>query len=160
MPVTVLDGPRNVVAVAHFDPSSRRVVGASWDGTARVWDAKAPYRRWSSPPISDDCGLVSSLEPDRRFVAVGCIDHPTRIWDTAHDQLLAELPSVTQVDGDFASAFPAVSAAGDRAAIARGNTVEVYELPGGRLLRTIAHGAAGQRGGVREYGARHRQRCG
>jgi hypothetical protein len=47
--------------------------------------------------------------------------HPTRIWDTAHDQLLAELPSVTQVDGDFASAFPAVSAAGDRAAIARAN---------------------------------------
>ncbi len=35
-----------------------------------------------------------------------------------------------------------MSAEGDRAAIARGNTVEVYALPGGRLLRTIAHGAA------------------
>jgi WD40 repeat protein len=34
-----------------------------------------------------------------------------------------------------------VSGAGDRAAIARDNTVEVYELPGGRLLRTIAHSA-------------------
>ena len=142
MPVTVLDGPRNLVMVAHFDPSSRRIVGASWDGTARIWDATAPYRRWSSPPISNDCGVASSLEPDRRFIAVDCIDHPTRIWDTAHAQLLAELPSVTQVDGDFASAFPAVSAAGDRAAIARGNMVEIYELPGGRLLRTIAHRAA------------------
>jgi WD40 repeat protein len=30
-------------------------------------------------------------------------------------------------------------AAGDRAAIARGNTVEIYELPGGRPLRTIKH---------------------
>jgi len=142
MPVTVLDGPRNVVTVAHFDPSARRVVGASWDGTARIWDPTAPYRRWNSPPISDDCGVASSLEPDRRFIAVGCIDHPTRIWDTDHAQLLAELPSVTQVAGDFASAFPAVSAAGDRAAIARGNTVEIYELPGGRLLRTTVHGAA------------------
>jgi WD40 repeat protein/serine/threonine protein kinase len=142
MPVTVLDGPRNDITVAHFDPSARRVITASWGGTARVWDATAPYRRWSSPPISNDCGVASSLEPDRRFIAVGCIDHPTRIWDTARGQLLAELPSVTQVDGDFASAFPAVSAAGDRAAIARANTVEVYELPGGRLLRTIAHGAA------------------
>ncbi len=141
MPVTVLDGPRNVVLVAHFDPSSRRVVGASGDGTARIWDATAPYLRWRSPPITDDCGVASSLEPDRRFIAVGCVDHPTRIWDTAHDQLLAELPSVTQVDGDFTSAFPAVSAAGDRAAIARGNTVEVYGLPGGRLLRTITHDA-------------------
>ncbi|HEX7840567.1 MAG TPA: hypothetical protein VF469_23975 [Kofleriaceae bacterium] len=27
------------VRVAHFDPGARRVVGASLDGTARVWDA-------------------------------------------------------------------------------------------------------------------------
>jgi eukaryotic-like serine/threonine-protein kinase len=142
MPVTVLEGPTNLVRVAHFDPSARRVVGASWDGTARVWDATSPYRRWSAPSITDDCGVASSLVPDQRFVAIGCIDHPTRVWDTARDQLLAELPSVTQVDGDFASALPAVSAEGDRAAIARGNAVEIYELPGGRLLRTVAHGAA------------------
>jgi WD40 repeat protein len=82
------------------------------------------------------------LEPDQRFVAVGCKDQQTRVWDTARDRLLAELPSVTQVSGDFASAYPAVSAAGDRAAIARGKVVEVYELPSGRLLRTITHGAA------------------
>jgi len=141
MPITVLEGPQNVVSVAHFDPSSRRVVGASSDGTARVWDATSPYRRWSSPPVSDDCGIVTSAEPDRRFIAVGCRDHPTRVWDTSRDQLLAELPSVSHVEGNFTSAFPAVSAAGDRAAIARGNTVEVYELPGVRLLRTIAHDA-------------------
>jgi WD40 repeat protein len=46
------------------------------------------------------------------------------------------------VDGDFTSAFPAVSSAGDRAAIARGHTVEIYELPGGQLVRTIRHPAA------------------
>ena len=142
MPVTVLEGPGGIIRTAHFDPTSRRVVGASWDGTALIWDATSPYRRWSAPPISDDCGLSPSLEPDRRFLAIGCWDHHTRVWDTARDQLLAELPSVTPVDGDFASAFPAVSSAGDRAAIARGNTVEIYELPGGQLLRTISHPAA------------------
>jgi WD40 repeat protein/serine/threonine protein kinase len=141
MPVTVLDGAANVMA-AHFDPSSRLIVGASLDGTARVWDATPPYLRSSSSPISDDCGISTSLEPDRRFLAIGCRDHSTRVWDTLHDQLLAELPSVTQVDGDQTSAFPAVAAAGDRAAIARGNAVEIYELPGGRLLRTIPHRAA------------------
>jgi eukaryotic-like serine/threonine-protein kinase len=140
--VSMLDGPRNAVMVARFDPSSQRVVGASWDGTARIWEAAAPYLRWSSPPVSNNCGLVTSLEPDRRFVAVGCADHPTRIWDTTRGELLAELPSVTQVEGDFASAFPAVSTDGDRAAIARGHTVEVYNLPGGRQLRTVAHKAA------------------
>jgi WD40 repeat protein len=91
--------------------------------------------------MSDDCGRGTSAESDGRFIAVDCRDHPTRVWDTSRDLLLAELPSVSHVEGDFSSAFPAVSAAGDRAAIARGNTVEVYELPGGRLLHTIAHGA-------------------
>ncbi len=142
MPVTVLDVARGVIRTAHFDPTSHHVVGASWEGTARVWDATSPYRRWSSTPISDDCGIVSSLEPDRRFVAIGCWARTTRVWDTAQDRMLAELPSVTPVDGDFASAFPAVSSAGDRAAIARGDTVEIYELPGGQQLRTVRHTAA------------------
>src|SRR5262249_6725430 len=97
---------------------------------------------WGAPPVADSCGFAVSLEPDRRFLAVGCKDHPTRVWDTAHDQLLAELPSVTTVAGDFASAFPAVSAAGDRAAIARGDAAEVYELRSGRLARAIRHAAA------------------
>ncbi|HEX2687795.1 MAG TPA: WD40 repeat domain-containing protein [Kofleriaceae bacterium] len=141
MPETTLEGAHGLITAAHFAPTSRRIIGASGDGTARVWDATSPYRQWSSPPIADDCGLVTSLEPDGRFLAIGCGDHATRVWDTAHDVLLAELPSVTPVAGDFASAFPAVDAGGDRAAIARGNTVEIYELPGGRLLRTLRHDA-------------------
>jgi WD40 repeat protein len=140
IPITVLDGPTAKTRVAHFDPSSQRVVGASWDGTARIWDATAPYRRWTSS-FSDNCELIRSLEPDRRFLAVTCAEQPTRVWDTANDRLVAELPSVTLVPGDYTSAFPAVSVAGDRAAIARGNTVEIYELPTTRLLHTIRHGA-------------------
>jgi WD40 repeat protein len=138
VPIAVLDGPESVL-VAHFDSDARRVIGASLDGTARVWDAIPPYRRWSSPPVGNRCGLNPEL--DRRFIAVSCKDHPTRVWDTARDQLLAELPGATFVVGDSPSAYPAVSDAGDRAAISRGSVVEVYELPGGRLLRTIAHGA-------------------
>jgi WD40 repeat protein len=141
MQVTALEGPHSVVRSAHFDQSSRRVIGASWDGTARVWDASSPYRRWSSLPISDSCGLIMNLVPDRQFIAVGCRDHTTRVWDTASDRLIAELPPLTQVEGDFAPTYPAVSADGDRAAISRGKVVEVHELPGGRLLRTIEHGA-------------------
>jgi WD40 repeat protein/serine/threonine protein kinase len=141
VPEAVLDGPPNVL-VAHFDPSSQRVVGASLDGTARVWDASSPYHRWGSPPVSDNCGIVTTPEPDRRFIAVGCRDVVTRIWDTALDRLVAELPSVSHVEGDFTSAFPAVSGAGDFAAIARGNAVEVYKLPSGQLQRTITHDAA------------------
>ncbi len=141
LPVTILEGPQNLVRAAGFGPNLQ-VVGASWDGTARVWDAIPPYRRASSEPMSNDCRIVMGSEPDGRFVAVGCGTHPTRVWDTARDQLLAELPSVTPVaGGGYTSAFPVASAGGDRAAIARGNAVEVYEVPDGRLVRVIGHGA-------------------
>jgi WD40 repeat protein len=141
MLLAVLEGGHDAVRIAHFDPSSRRVVGAGLDSPTRIWDATAPYRRWSSPPVADDCGFMGGLEPDQRVVVVDCQNHATRVWDTARDQLLAELPPVAQVDGDFASPYPAVSAAGDRAAIGRGHAVEVYELPSGRLLRAVGHGA-------------------
>jgi WD40 repeat protein len=142
MPVARLDGPKALVPAAHFDPGSRRVVGASWDGTARVWDASSPYLRWGSSPIGAECDTVDSLEPDQRFVAVSCRNHGTRVWDTKRGELLAELPVVTPVEGDYYSALPALSSTGDRAAIAHRNNVEVYALPSGQLLRTISHPAA------------------
>jgi WD40 repeat protein/serine/threonine protein kinase len=144
MTVALLQGPQNAVWVAHFDPSSQRVVGASLDGAAWVWVwvASMPYRQWSSLPIENDCGIVTTPTPDARFITVGCRDRPTQIWDTSRDLLLAVLPSVSRVPGDFTSAFPMVSGAGDRTAIARNNTIEIYEIPSGRLLETVSHTAA------------------
>jgi len=142
MPVSLLEGPSKLVRTAHFDPSSRRVLGASWDGTARIWDASSPYLRWHAPAVSDDCGVVASLEPDQRVVAIPCRGHATRVWDTTRNTLVAELPAATPPADGLELVLPAVSAAGDLAAIARGDAVELYELPGGRLLRTVRHRAA------------------
>jgi WD40 repeat protein/serine/threonine protein kinase len=142
MPVARLEGPKDRVLAAHFDRESRRVVGASWDGSARVWDAASPYLRGRSPQIGAECDTVDSLVPDQRFIALSCQNHGTHVWDTARGELLAELPSVTTVEGDYFSALPALTVTGDRAAIARGNTVEVYALPSGQLLHTITHPAA------------------
>jgi WD40 repeat protein/serine/threonine protein kinase len=142
MPVARLEGPKGLVIAAHFDSESRRVVGASWDGTSRVWDASSPYRRWGSSPIGADCATMDSLEPDQRFIALSCRNQGTHIWDTARGELLAELPAVTTIEGDYSSALPALTANGDRAAIAQGNSVQIYALPSGQLLRTIVHPSA------------------
>jgi WD40 repeat protein len=142
MPVARLEGPKGVVIAAHFDRESRRVVGASWDGTSRVWDAASPYRRWGLPEIGPECDTAASLVPDQRFIALSCRSHGTHVWDTERGELIAELPGVAAVEGNDSSAFPALTTTGDRAAIARGNTVEVYALPSGQLLRTITHPAA------------------
>jgi WD40 repeat protein/serine/threonine protein kinase len=140
--VARLEGPKSLVIAAHFDSTSRRVVGASWDGTARVWNAASPYRRWASAPIGPDCNNEESLVPDQRYIALACPNHGTRVWDTSRGEQIAELPEVTSVEGDYSSAFPALTAAGDLAAIARGKTVEVYAIPSGQLIRTIVHPAA------------------
>ncbi|HEX4422851.1 MAG TPA: protein kinase [Kofleriaceae bacterium] len=140
MPVAALEGPDSLVRVAHFDQDASHVVGASWDGTARLWDAHPSYLRWSVPGANSDCR--SSPELDRRFVAIACEGLPTRIWDTATQSMVAQLPAVTPIEGDERFAFPAVSEAGDLAAIAHGNTVEIYELPGARRVGLVSHDAA------------------
>jgi len=35
MPETVLEGTHAVIMAAHFDPTSRRIIGASWTGPVR-----------------------------------------------------------------------------------------------------------------------------
>ncbi|HEU4727706.1 MAG TPA: WD40 repeat domain-containing serine/threonine-protein kinase [Kofleriaceae bacterium] len=139
--IGLLDGPHQQLRGAEFDPFGQRVIAASWDGTARVWDAGSPYRRWSAGALSSGYGLFGGTTPDGRYLAIACPGCATRVWDTAHDRLLAELPSSSAGGPDSPAPFPVVSAAGDRAAIARGNAAEIYELPGGRLLRTVDHGA-------------------
>jgi WD40 repeat protein len=37
MPVSSLEGARGTITDVRFDPTSRRVIAASWDGMARVW---------------------------------------------------------------------------------------------------------------------------
>ena len=142
MTIARLEGPPSAILTAHFDDDARRVVSASQDGTARVWNAASPYLRWRLPPIGPECDSAESLIPDQRFMALSCPHRGTHVWDTAQAVVLAELPGVTTVVGGYDSALPAVTTSGDRAAIAQGNRVEIYGLPGGKLLRTITHGAA------------------
>ena len=137
--VTVFDAPKNAARSVRFSPDGTKIAGATWDGAAWIWSAAAPYKRWSAPAQAETCGLVGGVESDSRYLAVACVGHPTRVWDTSQDQLLAELPALE--DGERVP-YPVVVNDGTRAAIARGVVAEVYELPGGRLLRRVEHAAA------------------
>jgi WD40 repeat protein len=137
--IATLDGPKSAVRVARFDARSR-VLGASLDGAARVWEAASPYRRFASMPVGYACNVGMGSRPDQRFIAVGCRDLPTRVWDTSQDRLLAELPNSTALEADgLISAAPAVSSAGDLAAIPRGAAVAVYPCARRSLRALAAH---------------------
>jgi WD40 repeat protein len=143
--VSTLDGPTGLIRAVHFDPRGQRVIAASWDGTARIWDTERPYLRWATQPLGPACGSLLRDEPDRRFIAVACGTRDTTVWDT-HDpagpKVLAKLPAPTPAPANYLSPAPAVNVAGDRAAIANGNTVTIYELPGGHVVRVVHHDAA------------------
>jgi len=139
-PIAVLSGPAAILRMVSFDPDGRRVVGASWDGTARIWDARAPYQRQLGAPIAAGCGLVGGASPDSRVVAIACPGYRTRIADTGAGIALADLPPVSAPAG-FDPVFPAVSSDGSLVAIARGNAAELRVLPGGMTVRVAMHGA-------------------
>ena len=142
--VSTLGGPTSLIQAVHFDPRAQHVVAASWDGTTRIRDTTRSYLRWATPPLAATCGISLRGEPDRRFIAQACGDHGTTVWDTrdpAGPKLLARLPSPTPVAGDFFTAPPAVSATGDRAAIASGNVVAIYDLSDGRIVSSVHHDA-------------------
>lgn len=139
LPVSALDGAKDGVWSLRFD--GQRLIAASWSGAAHIWDARSRHRTWATDATADACGVLTSTEVDQRFAAVGCEGHATRVWDTGERKLLADLPPMSAPDGDWTAVLPVVSADGSRAAIARGDATEVYELPGGRLLRTIVHAA-------------------
>ncbi len=139
LPVEMLGGPRQQLGSVSFGRTGLRVLAASWDGTARIWDAQPPYRQWSAGRLSGGFGLFGGVEPDGRYMAVQCPGCATRVWDTAQDRLLAELPVVAETRSDTPVPFPTASV--DRAAVARGNTAEVYALPGGTLVDVAHHDA-------------------
>jgi WD40 repeat protein/serine/threonine protein kinase len=133
-----------LIRAPHFDPHSQYVLGASWDGTARVWNTERAYLRWATEPPGGQCTRTMRADIDRRFIAVACSGHGTQIWDThapSRARSLAELPASTPVPGDVLLADPVVNADGDRAAVASDHMVTIYELPGGRVVGTVQHGA-------------------
>jgi WD40 repeat protein len=141
--MATFDASTRLAHAVHFDPSARRVIGASFDGKAHIWDVASSYLQWASPPVQPRCLNGIPPDADRRYLAVACDDHRTRVWDTARDLLLAELPGPFLTEHDQAAvASPVVSVDGRLAAIAAKDRVNIHGLPNGRVLHIADHSSA------------------
>jgi WD40 repeat protein len=67
---------------ASFSPDGRRVVAASADYSARVWDAETGTPL--TGPLRHGAGVASaSFSPDGRRVVTGSRQGTARVWDAA-----------------------------------------------------------------------------
>jgi len=79
IPVACLTHGKEVSAAA-FSPDGRRVVTASKDGTAQVWDVRSG--RVIGKPMRHQGEVVTAAwSPDGRWIATGSKDHTARLWD-------------------------------------------------------------------------------
>ncbi len=83
-----LEGHTGAVLSAEFSTDGARALTASWDGTARLWDASSGQelrilrRDWSY-------GLrFAAFSPDGARVLTVSLDGPARLWDVSSSQTL------------------------------------------------------------------------
>ena len=75
---------------AAFSPDGNRIVGASWDKTARIWDAasgKAIFElRGHGASVNS-----ATFSPNGKRIATGSLDKTARIWDASSGIAISEL---------------------------------------------------------------------
>ncbi len=128
----LLQGHQGEVSSTTFSPDGRRVVTASSDQTARVWEVETG-RLLATLQGHRDIVHSATFSPDGRRVVTASSDQTARVWEVETGRLLAILQGHRDIvrsatfspDGQHV-----VTASGDR-------TARVWEAGSGRLLTTL-----------------------
>ncbi|WP_242540478.1 toll/interleukin-1 receptor domain-containing protein, partial [Trinickia mobilis] len=132
MQIALLSGHQEPVDSAVFSPDGKRVVTASWDRTARVWDAATGKQ---IALLSGHQGWVYSatFSPGGQRVVTASRDRTARVWDAATGK------QIVQLSGDqgwvYSAAFSpdgrrVVTASADR-------TARVWDAATGQVIARL-----------------------
>jgi WD40 repeat protein len=131
----VLRGHRRAVTVAAFSPDGRRIVTASDDGTARIWDTQTGR---SLHVLRGHTHRVTSaaFSTDGRLVATASRDGTARLWSADSGKSLHVLP------GHAGEVSSAVFSPDGRLVITadRNGTARVWDTATGKSLRVLRAG--------------------
>jgi WD40 repeat protein/TPR repeat protein len=119
------------VNAAIFSPDGKRVLTASTDGTARIWDA-ATGEELKTLSGHKDAVTSAVFRPDGRFVVTASRDESLRVWD-------AEDGTIVQVIGDHERPVRTLefSPDGERLLSASADSVRVWDALGAQPLRRL-----------------------
>jgi WD40 repeat protein len=128
----LLKGHEDVVNSATFSPDGRRVVTASTDTTALIWDA-ATGMQIAALRGHDDKVWSAAFSPDGRRIVTASQDGTARIWDAA---IGAQIAVLKHGDWVLRAAF---SADGKRLATASSQgTVRIWDVAMGTQIAAFA----------------------
>ncbi|MBI3937950.1 MAG: hypothetical protein HY323_13310 [Betaproteobacteria bacterium] len=121
-------GPRRATALkglawsARYSHGGGRIVTASFDGTAQVWDASSLIPV-SAPMKHSSLVLSAEFSRDDRWIITNSADRTVRVWDAATGQLVAD-----PLRQDYDVLAAALSPAGDQIAVGTAQGVRISSV--------------------------------
>ncbi len=126
--------PHGAVASAGYSPDGRLIATASWDSSAKIWDAEtgAPLRKLAGGHE----GYINSVmfSPDGQTVLTASDDGTARFWDAASGKLRGG-----PLQGHTSAVRRAVFSADGRlvATASDDRTARIWDAASGQLLHTL-----------------------
>jgi WD40 repeat protein/serine/threonine protein kinase/TPR repeat protein len=134
--VAVLAGHAGVVNTAQYSPDGTRIVTASHDRTARIWDARTGIELAALTGHTDHVGFAS-YSPDGTRIVTASDDMSVRVWDArtgAQLLLLAGHRDTVSTAAYSSDGTRIVTASDDQ-------TARIWDARSGALLRVLSgHG--------------------
>ncbi len=140
------------VADAVFSPDGARILTASWDKTAKLWDV-ASGRLIA---VFAHQGAVNSaaFSPDGNRILTASADHSAKLWEAMSGKLITSFGHEDEVNG------AAFSPDGTRILTASSDkTARLWDAGSGKLIASFRHQATVYRGAFSPDGARILTAC-